>query len=393
MDTRDSLLTDLYGSVLEPETFLPTLIRINRWLDCDGVHVVGWDKAVGDMLVSIVVGEHLQNAEGLYKAHYQSIDPRAAMAQAQKPGVFIACQDYFDQKYVDRSEFYQDFLIPHGPRYVMGGNIFHDQSRDILVAFNHLVGRPKFSKEKRDRASALLPHFMKWTEMMMRAGALRAALSTGSQALQTLDQGVIALDQRMRITYANAVAQSTLGPGLMTAGMGLLAKDGPNCEQRLRRVDISRASETFAAVQTRLGKSTRYLVSVLAVAREGAANHTLPVGMQGMSTVKPSVSVGEGLFAGLSRPNLIVLVCRSDGGNPLDSQHLRQLFGLSPAEAKLAEALASGLSTRGYVHQNKVSITTIRTQIRALLAKTGAANLRELVGMLAGLPKIPTTSE
>lgn len=388
MDARDSLLADLYGSILEPETFLPTLTGINRWLDCDGVHVVGWDRAVGNMLVSMVVGKQLQDAEDLYKRHYQAIDPRATLPLASQPGICIACHDFFDNKYVRRSEFYQDFLIPHGPRYVIGGNIFHEGSRDIMVAFNHMVGRPEFSKEKRGRIAAFMPHFMKWTNMMMQAGKLRAAMSAGFHALQSLEQGVIAFDDRLRVIYANTVADSILGLGLIRSGLGLDVPIGLGAEQRIQRVYTSRRSETFAAIQSRNGQATKLLVSVFAIPPEGSGSHGLPVGLGGMSAIPSVATTGESLFNSLSRPNVMVLLRRADEAKPLGAEHLRQMFGLTPAEARLGEALAKGTTTQEFSDQNQVSINTIRTQVRALLSKTGARNLTGLVRLLAGLPGV-----
>lgn len=390
MEVRDELLADLYGSILEPTTFLPTLTRINRWLDCDGVHVVGWDKAVGAMMVSMVVGEHLHSIEEKYRSspHFQSIDPRATLPLAKKPGVLIACHDYFDKNFVRRNEFYQEFLIPHGPRYVMGGNIFHDEHRDVLIAFNHLVGRPEFSKQKRERVEGFLPHFMKWTAMMMQVGKLRAAMNAGFHALQALDQGVVALDERLRVIYANDVADSVLGFGLLRRGLGLDGLDGADGEQHVARVHASRVSETFVATSTK-GDGKNVFVSVFAIPREGGGGHVLPASMQGLSSAPHVAVTGQGFFEGLSRPNLVVLLRKADEAKPVGAEHLRQLFALTLAEARLGEALAQGVSVAEYADQNKVSINTLRSQVRALLAKTGARNLREMVRLLAGLPPAP----
>ncbi|WP_430390234.1 helix-turn-helix transcriptional regulator [Dyella sp. 20L07] len=390
MDARDSLLTDLYGSILEPETFLPTLTRINRWLDCDGVHVVGWDRAVGNMMVSMIVGDHLHALEEKYRhsPHFQKIDPRTSLPLARTPGVCIACHDFFDNKFVGRDEFYQDLLLPHGPRYVLGGNIFHDERRDIMVAFNHLIGRPEFSKEKRDQVGALLPHLMKWSSMMMQAAKLRAAMSAGFHALQSLEQGVIAFDDRLRVIYANTVADSILGLGLIRSGLGLDVPIGLGAEQRIQRVYTSRRSETFAAIQSRNGQTIKLLVSVFAIPPDGNGNHVLPVGLGGMSAIPSVATTGESLFNSLSRPNVMVLLRRADEAKPLGAEHLRQMFGLTPAEARLGEALAKGTTTQEFSDQNQVSINTIRTQVRALLSKTGARNLTGLVRLLAGLPGV-----
>ncbi|MGZ8250059.1 LuxR C-terminal-related transcriptional regulator [Methylomagnum sp.] len=49
-------------------------------------------------------------------------------------------------------------------------------------------------------------------------------------------------------------------------------------------------------------------------------------------------------------------------------------------------AIFAGHDAEEIAVQRGVSITTVRTQIRQILAKTGASNLRDLARRLAGLP-------
>jgi DNA-binding CsgD family transcriptional regulator len=49
---------------------------------------------------------------------------------------------------------------------------------------------------------------------------------------------------------------------------------------------------------------------------------------------------------------------------------LRQLFGLTGAEAKLAARMASGRSLKEIVSELRVSMGTARTQLRSIFAKT-----------------------
>ncbi len=64
---------------------------------------------------------------------------------------------------------------------------------------------------------------------------------------------------------------------------------------------------------------------------------------------------------------------------------LRNLFGLTRAEAEVARALSGGATKRAVAAARGLREVTVRTQVRAILEKTGAANLRDLERMLAGL--------
>jgi DNA-binding CsgD family transcriptional regulator len=75
--------------------------------------------------------------------------------------------------------------------------------------------------------------------------------------------------------------------------------------------------------------------------------------------------------------------------NPgLDPAIVADTFGLTPAEARLAVTLASGIAVKTIAAQRKVEVSTVRTQLRSILAKTGTNRQAELVRVLLGLPAI-----
>lgn len=65
-----------------------------------------------------------------------------------------------------------------------------------------------------------------------------------------------------------------------------------------------------------------------------------------------------------------------------DLELLTNIFGLTPAEARLALALMDGLSLQTYSDQTGVRITTVRWHLRNALAKTGCSNQRDFVRLI-----------
>ena len=61
---------------------------------------------------------------------------------------------------------------------------------------------------------------------------------------------------------------------------------------------------------------------------------------------------------------------------------LKETFALTEAEAAVAAGLADGYSPAQLAGRRRVSILTVRTQIKSLLAKTGAANQTDLMRIL-----------
>lgn len=68
-----------------------------------------------------------------------------------------------------------------------------------------------------------------------------------------------------------------------------------------------------------------------------------------------------------------------------DAAVLQGLFDLTPAEARVARGIGEGLTVEAIAEAFGLSRETIRSQLKAVLGKTGAGRQADLVGMLAGV--------
>jgi DNA-binding CsgD family transcriptional regulator len=64
---------------------------------------------------------------------------------------------------------------------------------------------------------------------------------------------------------------------------------------------------------------------------------------------------------------------------------LRDLFGLTEAEAVLAQALQSGATPADYARGHGLSLNTVYTHLRRLREKTGCSRMVELIHKLGEL--------
>jgi DNA-binding CsgD family transcriptional regulator len=62
--------------------------------------------------------------------------------------------------------------------------------------------------------------------------------------------------------------------------------------------------------------------------------------------------------------------------------------GLTPAETRVLELLCAGVRPTEIAGRAGVAVSTVRTQIGSIRAKTGAASIRELVRQVAVLPPL-----
>jgi DNA-binding CsgD family transcriptional regulator len=68
---------------------------------------------------------------------------------------------------------------------------------------------------------------------------------------------------------------------------------------------------------------------------------------------------------------------------------LQKLFNLTPAEASLAVKISRGKTPAAIARSNGVTIATVRSQLKAVFAKTNTRRQAELVGLLARVSLLP----
>ncbi|MBF0436678.1 MAG: helix-turn-helix transcriptional regulator [Magnetococcales bacterium] len=89
-----------------------------------------------------------------------------------------------------------------------------------------------------------------------------------------------------------------------------------------------------------------------------------------------------------SSPKVILMLSTPNRSSPSAAKNrlLKNLYGLTPAEAHLAKELATGRKLDEVANEKGVSRHTVRTQLREIFAKTGTNRQSELVRLVMMLP-------
>jgi DNA-binding CsgD family transcriptional regulator len=88
------------------------------------------------------------------------------------------------------------------------------------------------------------------------------------------------------------------------------------------------------------------------------------------------------IFAG-SYALLVLTPVTAQRGPPIEL--MRSLFDLTPSEARVARGLATGETLEEIADSGGVAISTVRSQLRQVLQKTGCARQAEVVSLLANV--------
>ncbi|MEQ6291315.1 helix-turn-helix transcriptional regulator [Vogesella sp. GCM10023246] len=386
-ETRDSVIVGLYDSVLDTSQALPAIERLNSWLDCDGIHIIGWSSRLQSFSINLA-SRQIANHAGSYDNYYRQIDPRWPQVSRLPVGQILACHDFCDDRFVDRSEFFQDLMIPRGYRYTLGGNIFKDDSEEVAIAINYALGRDKFSDDKRQTLSQLMPHLGSWLRQLRHTETLRRAAWAGETGLEGMEQGVVLLNAERRILYLNKLAERFFPthPGSERGQHAL--QESRQIDDAIRRVQLSRQPENLLATPRRHPEQP-CVINILPVPQAGYSHGVLLPGFT--SREELAAHAGRSHPQGLNlhpRGDVILLIRPKHRQTAASATSLAELFELTVAESRLARALALGASAEDYAQENGVSINTVRSQIRALLAKTGEDSLQDLLRLLALLPGV-----
>jgi DNA-binding CsgD family transcriptional regulator len=86
-----------------------------------------------------------------------------------------------------------------------------------------------------------------------------------------------------------------------------------------------------------------------------------------------------------SRAMAILVVTPVVGNDAPAAAVIQGLFDLTPAEAKVASAIAAGLTVEAVAAAHRTTVVTVRNQVRSIFAKTGLRRQADLVSLLQGL--------
>jgi DNA-binding CsgD family transcriptional regulator len=213
----------------------------------------------------------------------------------------------------------------------------------------------------------LMPHLRRACLLHQRLTRLRAERAGSFGALELLPTAVWLINVDGRLQHANRAGREldARHDGLWVGCDGRPTAADPGDRERLQRC----IAATIAAGNG-LGLSSD---GALLVRRRSQAQ-PLQVMLYPLGR--------DALLAGSAAAMFIV----DPASSPVpDAELLIALYALTPAEARLACALARGVSVKEYGLAHRVTANTVRTHLKQVMAKTGTTRQSQLAGLVARL--------
>ena len=363
-DRHDEAIAGLYEAALAPERWHAALMQATQQVGADTFHFLTWDRHDATTAFNLYSHEWMAAKVGDYASYYGAIDPRRQLLETLPVGTVLACHRHFSEEAVGRDEFYQDFFIPGGMRYITMARLQDDERRYTLMGLMREVGNRPFDDAELAGAQRVMTHLGRACRLWSDTQQQRAAAAAGAHAAQASGFALFAVDAAGRIAYANANAERLLAEGGCLVSRGgrigaACSDDDARLRQLVREVHASGCGISLA----------------LSGLRDPADAVLL--------NIAPLAPSRAGDLAGA-----LVLITARARRQPMrpSARALTETFGLSSAESAVALALCDGKTPDEHAQASGVSVATVRTQLRAVFEKTQTRRQAETVRLLLGMP-------
>ena len=323
-----------------------------------------------------------------YQTHYRSLDlwtnrVAALVTRAgpdARPKARISGHLVPDVEYTS-SEFYTDFGKRVGLRHVIGTILPLGAAGLMAIGLHRPDNDPPFEVADAQLLDYLLPHLRRAVQIRHRLVPGSSLATPGVAALDALSTAVMVVDTEMRLLLANAAAEAIANAG--SAGI------------RITRRTLAGHSSQVTVTALHREDNAALGALVKATALGGSSGGALRIRNQSLTPATAALvaplprrlsneAPGE-LSGRVAGQALLLLRDLLSPLAPPNPDTLRNLFGLTPAEAEVARAICGGVTKSSVAASRGLRESTVRTQVRSILAKTGTANLRDLERLLATL--------
>jgi DNA-binding CsgD family transcriptional regulator len=378
--TFDQLIAHFYQSATGKQSWGVALECLRGMLNAQVITFHGLIKTSGTVAFSFEVGQMPPQAALDFIRRYHQIEPRTLLLMNEPVGFVMSCHRHFSDDFVAADPYHQEFLIPYGLRYCTAIKAYEDEDKFVLCGVHRGVGRPPLNDEEEAVVRRLGPHLAQALAIYFKLQAQSGPTFVGLETLNRLPYPMLLVDESRRLVFQNQPARELMARSdLVRAHQGLLF--GPDADGdaqlllALRSLNLS-GGAYLGEVGT--GVSDKAFVRV-----QNGKGQWLGVHCHAL---RPAESMGA-----FGAKDLALVLLHEPGtmAEP-DPFVVAAMWGLSPAEAQVMVGLGRGWTPQDIAAQRGVSLTTIRSQIKATMAKTGASRQAELVSLLAGMPPVLT---
>ena len=362
-DALSDLIGRIYESAIDPTRWDDTLAMIAATLgpaEWD-VAMLLWERSAppgGRFVAAAGIGPIIRE---VYCSTYAGQNPWTQRISPQPLGRVVDTFDIMATVELLEHPIYTTFLQAWGMERAIGVMLDRrGQERLGLI----MPGKPDRDLDGLKRGLRLLaPHLQRAVRISHSLGEANLRLQAAAGALDRAPVAVITLRRDLSVMNLNDKAQA-------------LAKAGW----------ISLAGDRFHFTDRRAQAKVAELI-VAQPPSTAAFNATGPDGDDvAVLGARLAPHVADTLAGPIEGAAAILTLGIAPGAPLLQIDRLGAWYGLTPAEARLAAALAAGDTLRDYAANRNVSLNAVRFLLKGVFRKTGVGGQAQLVAAIRSLP-------
>ncbi|ROS01157.1 DNA-binding CsgD family transcriptional regulator [Sinobacterium caligoides] len=366
------LIDAIYRGPLERTPWQSFLTQFKNLLDCKVVALVRRFPTQSDrgLLYTIGGDEHLAAD---YRNRLYAVEPQISKTP-NRP--VYTLDELANKETMIKSDFFQKCLAPSNIAHLLCADTFeHDGTNGRVLQARlcaaKIDGTVNFTEEEKQICELLLPHLQRALMFHKEYVKVEAERALYEASMGQLGLGTIILDENGRLIKSNSIANNILNErdGLVIEDDKLLFSNRENDTVLQQAIERCRALLAFRDNQ---------LVEALRVQRpSGHADLGILI-----KSVNSAVTGTDNNFI-QGCPSIAIFISDPEQQSATGADILRQLYGLTNAEANLALLILEGMSVEEAAGHQGVSKNTVKTHLKSLYAKTGVSKQTRLVRLLS----------
>ena len=370
------LIGELYRAVGDPGHWPLVLSRFSSVIDCAAVILFAVNQRTRGVPVAIA---HDCPEESLreHEEHYVKIDPRQACCLAHRD------QPVYDYMHVteaeiDRSEYYA-WHRRNGFRYYIGAALAEVDGIATYLGLQRSARQGHVGEHEIATFARLLPHLKQAVALSTTLQSLKTQAGAFVDALHASGTAMILLNRDRRVAFMTEAAEriAARADGLLVDREGRVRASRPEESAQLRRL-IADVAQTATAN----GARAEGLVA------GGELFVSRPSGREPLRARVAPLRDLDATIVGVPAAAALIIHDPEARPRPIPDRLCRR-HGLTPAEAKLAVALADGTSLKEYAESAGITYETARWHLKRALAKTDTHRQPALVSLVLQKEALP----
>jgi DNA-binding CsgD family transcriptional regulator len=362
-----SLIGDIYDAILDQSQWIGVLGKATQFIGAQAAALLWRNTLSGSADVVHTFGIEPRYVE-LYTEHYAKLDPTTTPMLLRDVGDVVSTTDLLPHSQFIETRFYREWMQPQGFIDTVQACLDKSPTDFVHLCFMRHSKHGMVDSAARDRLRLIIPHMRRAVLVGKLIDHTTVQAATFGDALDRIGTGLFFVDAGGQIFHANASGHAMLTQAtLVRARGGRLILNDESAEQRLGEI-LARAEQGGADVEAR-GAA----LPLTACDGEHYVAHVL------------LLTAGARRRAGIGyRAVAAVFVQKASLDMPSPQDAIAKLYKLTPTERRVLSGIVQVGGVPEVAEAMGISVSTVKTHLRRLFAKTGTDRQADLVKLVVG---------